>query len=53
MVRRERREPVQGEVVDPDYQHGAVDREKPEHEDQNRVRVVVEVEVSRGTRLAG
>lgn len=41
----ERGEPVDGEVVDPDDEGGKVDREDPEHEEEDAVSVVVEVDV--------
>ena len=53
VVRRKGRQPVHGEVVNPDDEDGAVDGEQPEHEDQDGVGVVVEVGVGGGTGLAG
>jgi hypothetical protein len=41
-------EPVDCEVVHPDDEDGEVDRENPEHEDQQTVDVVVEVVVVAG-----
>lgn len=46
MVRGEGGEPVDGEVVDPDDEGGKVDGQDPEHEEEDRVRVVVEVDVA-------
>ena len=45
MMRGERSEPVDGEVVDPDDEDREIDREDPEHEDEETVDVIVEVVV--------
>ena len=42
MVGRERREPVHGEVMGPDDEDGQVDRQDPESQEEERVRVVGE-----------
>lgn len=38
-------EPVHGEIADPDDEDWKVDWENPEHEDQDRVRIIVKVVV--------
>ena len=43
MVGRERREPVNSEVMDPHHKNGDVDGQHPEHEDENRVCIVVKI----------
>ena len=43
MVGGEWGEPVDGEVVGPHEEDGDVDWEDPDHEDEDRVRVVVEI----------
>ena len=43
MVGGERCEPVHRQIMGPDEEDGYVDGEHPEHEDQHRVRVVVEI----------
>lgn len=45
-MRAERRQPVDGDIVNPDDEHGHVDRQNPKHEDQHGGRVVVEIIVS-------
>lgn len=53
VVRAEGRQPVDSKVVDPDDQHWHVDWKDPEHEDQHRGCVVVEVVVCAGASVAG
>lgn len=48
VVRREGGEPVNGKIVDPHDEDGDVDGEDPEHEDEQGVRVVVEVIIGAG-----
>ena len=48
MVGGERGEPVDGEVVGPDEEDGDVDGEDPDHEDEDRMRIVVEIIVGPG-----
>ena len=53
VVRGKGRQPVHGEVVDPNDEDGEVDGENPEHEDEEGVRVVVEVVVGSGALMPG
>lgn len=45
-------EPVDGKVADPHDEDGDVDGQDPQHHDEDRVRVVVEVVVCVGARVA-
>lgn len=52
VVRAEGRQPVHGQVVHPDDQHGHVDRQHPEHEDEDGGGVVVEIIMGAGAGVA-
>lgn len=48
MVGGERGEPVNGEVVGPDEEDHDVDGQYPDHEEEDRVGVIVEIMVGAG-----
>lgn len=49
VMRRKWRKPVYSQVVYPDHEYWKVDRKNPEHENEDRVGVIVEVEVRVGS----
>ena len=54
MVTRERRQPLDGKVMHPNYQNRQVDRrDGPKHQDEDRVHVVVEIVVGDAANLRG
>lgn len=53
VMRAEGRQPVNGDVVDPDDEHGHVDGQYAEHKDENGGGVVVEIIVGAGAGVAG
>lgn len=45
VMRGERRQPMDSKVPHPDDQYGKVDREDPDHENKDRMRVVIEIAI--------
>ena len=44
-MRGKRRKPVHSKIMYPDNQHGKIDGQDPEHEDQHRVHEIVKIKV--------